>query len=559
MKTIYFLLSLIITTNFLSIDLYSQEAASSEPIPSSYAGWYVAGSQQYRNRDFNAAVKSFTECIKLNPATPASLYFVRGNAYNALANAEKAVADYSKAIELQPANDTFHIVRGNLYGKQKKYTEAIADYSVAIQNNTKISEAWLNRGKMQTELDKYDLAINDFNFLIAKNASQWQPFAARAFAYCKQGNREKAMEDEIMVYGLGGNLTMPCSKWIKKNGPGSDLYPFKDKNRKWGYVNTTGKIMVEPQYDEAYDFSEGFAQVSRLINNKYAWGYINTTGKEVIPCKYAKTFDFSEGLAMVASKDSPNNKYGFINYKGELVIPELYGYNLQDWNGNKFSEGLIALRSGFNYGIINRKNEIFLPFNYSRISNFSEGIAVVSDGNDMYLFNHKKEMNRSSYKYVDEFSEGLAPVCTNYVSSGMHLDGKDGFIDRTGKTIINPLYEVAAPFKEGLAAVKYKAEESGKRNLWGFIDKNARQVIPPQYDLVTDFSEGLSLVSKPDLQKGYGGNVLFIDKTGKTIINLPNTKFSDNTVFRNGFAMVENIDGSFNLIDKTGKMIKELK
>jgi len=49
-----------------------------------------------------------------------------------------------------------------------------------------------------------------------------------------------------------------------------------------------------------------------------------------------------------------------------------------------------------------------------------------------------------------------------------------------------------------------------------------------------------------------------IDKAGKTVIDLPNAKFSDNTIIRNGFALVENKDGSFNLIDKSGKLVKEL-
>jgi tetratricopeptide (TPR) repeat protein len=559
MKTILILLSAVAITNLITTSIYSQKPTPSGPTPTTYEGWYAAGTQQYRNRDFNAAVNSFTECIKLNSAPPASVYFVRGNAYNALANAEKALTDYSKAIELQPANDTFQIIRGNLYSKQKKYVEAINDYSLAIQNNTKIPEAWLNRGRMQTEIGKYDLAITDFNFLIGKNATQWQPFAGRAVAYCRQGNAEKAIDDEVMAYQLGGNMELPCSKWTKKNGLGSDIFPFKNKNQKWGYVNTTGKIIVEPQYDQAYDFSEGYAQVSRLINNKYTWGYINTAGKEVIPCKYAKSYEFSEGLGMVSTKDYPDDKYGFINYKGEMVIAEQYGYNPQYLYANKFSEGLVAVGSGYKYGMINRKGEVFLPFNYNSISSFSEGIATVSDGDNKYLLNHKKEMKLSIYKYVGEFSEGLAPVCTNYVSSGMHLNGKDGFIDRTGKTIINPAYEVAAPFSEGLAAVEAETADTPKKYRWGFIDRSAKMVIPPQYDFFTDFSEGLAFVRKPEPPPGFGGTVFFIDRTGKIVIDLPNAKFSHNTFFRNGFAMVENKDGSFVLIDKTGKAIKEFK
>lgn len=94
---------------------------------------------------------------------------------------------------------------------------------------------------------------------------------------------------------------------------------------------------------------------------------------------------------------------------------------------------------------------------------------------------------------------------------------------------------------------------------WGLIncDKNSI-LIPPHYDFVSDFSEGLALVRKPDSQKGFGGIISFIDKAGKTVIDLPNAKFSDNTIIRNGFALLENKDGSFNLIDKSEKLVKEL-
>ncbi len=555
MKTIYFLLIFVVTSNLVATGLYSQ--APSVPVPSTYESWYAAGIQQNRNRDFNAAVKSFTECIRLNPAAPASVYFFRGNAYNALANPEKALADYSKAVDLQPANDTFHIVRGNLLGRQKKYTEAIADYSTAIQNNTRISEAWLNRGKMQMESGKYDLAINDFNFLIGKNAAQWQPYAARAAAFCRQGNREKAIGDELMVYQLGGTMEMPCSKWTKKNGPGSDLFPFKNKNKKWGFVHASGKIIVEPQYDLVYGFSDGMAQVSRIINNKYTWGYINAAGKEVVPCKYANCYEFSEGLAMVSTKDYPDEKYGFINDKGEMVIPEQYGNNLG--YGNHFSEGLVALRNGPDYGMINRKGEIFLPFKYDGVGCFTEGIAPVLDKDNFYLLNHKKEMNPVGYKHVEGFSEGLSPVCTHFVSMGMHRDGKDGYIDRTGKTMINPAYLVAGPFSEGLAGVETETAPGSKKYLWGYIEKSGKLVIPAQYDISSPFSEGLALVRTPAPPPGLDGNVHFIDRSGKKIIDLPNALFSDNTYFRNGFAMVEYKDGSFALIDKTGKTVKELK
>lgn len=63
--------------------------------------------------------------------------------------------------------------------------------------------------------------------------------------------------------------------------------------------------IVEDNYREAGDFSEGLAAVREL----FYWGFIDHTGKEVIPCQYGGAKEFSEGLAAVYSDE----KWGFID------------------------------------------------------------------------------------------------------------------------------------------------------------------------------------------------------------------------------------------------------
>ena len=64
-----------------------------------------------------------------------------------------------------------------------------------------------------------------------------------------------------------------------------------------------------------------------------------------------------------------------------------------------------------------------------------------------------------------------------------------GFIDKSGKVVIEPQFDNVSAFSEGLAQVE-------KDDKWGFIDKNGKVVIEPQYDYVRDFSEGLAEVCK---------------------------------------------------------------
>ena len=64
---------------------------------------------------------------------------------------------------------------------------------------------------------------------------------------------------------------------------------------------------------------------------------------------------------------------------------------------------------------------------------------------------------------------------------------KCGFIDKSGKVVIEPQFDDVGAFIEGLAWVK----KDGK---WGFIDKSGKVVIEPQFDGAGDFSEGLAWV-----------------------------------------------------------------
>lgn len=80
------------------------------------------------------------------------------------------------------------------------------------------------------------------------------------------------------------------------------------------------------------------------------------------------------------------------------------------------------------------------------------------------------------------------------------------FIFQSGCTncAIKPIYEFAWPFFDGLAKVKV----DGK---WGFIDKSGEFVIEPTLEKAGWFSQGLAQIV---IDNKFG----FIDKAGKVII-----------------------------------------
>lgn len=71
--------------------------------------------------------------------------------------------------------------------------------------------------------------------------------------------------------------------------------------------------------------------------------------------------------------------------------------------------------------------------------------------------------------------------------TGVKIDKKWGFIDRTGKTLIAFQFDKADNFYEGVAAVK-------KGTLWGFIDLKGNWVIKPKYnEIISPFENGKAM------------------------------------------------------------------
>lgn len=129
------------------------------------------------------------------------------------------------------------------------------------------------------------------------------------------------------------------------------------------------------------------------------------------------------------------------------------------------------------------------------------------------------------------FSEGLAPV-----RIGDSKTGKWGFIDKQGAMVIKPHFDFPIPpiFSEGLASVHVGDTKTGK---WGYIDKQGTMVITPQFDFAERFSDGIALVHITDKESRKVG---YINKQGMIVITLP-SHFMDASIFSEGLAPTADI------------------
>jgi serine/threonine protein kinase len=137
------------------------------------------------------------------------------------------------------------------------------------------------------------------------------------------------------------------------------------------------------------------------------------------------------------------------------------------------------------------------------------------------------------YDYADPFEDGMANV---------KYGKKTGFVDQTGREIIVNKYDYVLGFSEGLATAK-------KGDLYGFIDKNFQEVIPFKYHSVSSFNEGLAGVCIEYQKCG------FINKSGQEVIPF---QYSFAGRFSEGVTCVGD-SGKYSLIDSTGiKMVNSI-
>lgn len=229
------------------------------------------------------------------------------------------------------------------------------------------------------------------------------------------------------------------------------------------------------------------------------WGYIDTTGTMVIEPRFDNAARFSGGLARVRDGET----VAFIDAGGQVVLePEVDSVR-------HFSEGLAPARRAEDgpFGYIDRSGSFAIEPQFERAYAFSEGRAVVYTGEPQaaeakhgYIDKTGDFVVKPQFSDARTFSGGRAPVRVGGVTSG-----KWGFIDESGQLVIEPQFAEARPFAEGLAAVSTGDE-------WGYIDEQGQYVIEPQYDRARSFSGGQASV-----EDSFDGDV-YIDRTGRAVL-----------------------------------------
>jgi len=131
----------------------------------------------------------------LSPADTASIYTNRAFAYVDKGLTDRAIADYTRAIALDPGNALAYAGRGIQYGNKALYDRALADEnkSIALQPND--ARTYDNRGIIFMAKGYYGQTIADATKAITLDPGNALAYALRGFANEKTGLRDKAVAD----------------------------------------------------------------------------------------------------------------------------------------------------------------------------------------------------------------------------------------------------------------------------------------------------------------------------------------------------------------------------
>ena len=176
------------------------------------------------------------------------------------------------------------------------------------------------------------------------------------------------------------------------------------KDGRFGYINNTGKKVIEFYYDEAYAFKDGVALVK--VGTKY--NLINKKGVKVFEDDYDFLQRDSEtGLVWYVA----NEKLGLMNTSGKKLTEPIYqanksSYSNTYWISSFFSNGYARVTNGTKYGFIDTSGKVKVEITYDGVGSFVNGLAYVKIGTKYgYIDKANKLVIPATYDSANSFNE----------------------------------------------------------------------------------------------------------------------------------------------------------
>ncbi len=143
---------------------------------------------------FYPELKRFDELIEKDSAN-AEAYYKRAWFFASKGENERALNDYTKAIQLNDRYADAYYNRGLLYSRMKRPELAVNDFSTVIKLDPSAVDAYCNRGNVNYELGRNKAAISDYTTAVKIGRDDADLLYNRGIVYLAEGNKSKAIED----------------------------------------------------------------------------------------------------------------------------------------------------------------------------------------------------------------------------------------------------------------------------------------------------------------------------------------------------------------------------